>query len=644
MPNQQQQVDLPAMLQHVRIMPDTLNEENRTVQVQYTTGAGVKRYMRGDPYIEELSLEPGHVRLERLNNGAPVLNAHSQWDMRSVIGVVEQADEQYATLRYSKNEQAEPIFQDVKDGIMRNVSVGYVVYKYQDVTPEDSEIRILKAIDWEPLEISMVPVGADAGATVRSKDLTNPCTIIAAERGNNPNQKKGEIMEDDLKEKNRAEDKNSETQKDDVQRAMQDGHKAGAEAEKQRISDIKAAVRKAGLSDDLAEEYIAKDITVERARELVIDALADKDDDIEIRSKIVITKDEREKRSECVENALMHRLNPSKVGLTDGGKTYRHLSLIELARDSLEVAGEDHRTMSKMEIAGRAMHSTSDFPFILENIVNKTLRDAYDNSLRTFISFCRRVSLTDFKEKSSLALSDAPDLVKVVEGGEYKTGTLSEGKEKYKLSTYGRIVRMTRELIVNDDLDAFARVPQKFAAASARLEADLVYAILTGNPKMSDNVDLFHATHKNLTNAQLGVDGLGAIRTLMRTQLAPNSKTPLNIVPEFLIVPAALETEAAKLQAAITPDSAANSNPYRNSYQLIVEGRLDAASPSNYYMAANPDQMDTIEYGYLDGQEGPYIESRESFNTDGLEIKCRHDFVAKPVEFRGLAKSTNDAS
>ena len=165
--------------------------------------------------------------------------------------------------------------------------------------------------------------------------------------------------------------------------------------------------------------------------------------------------------------------------------------------------------MSKMEVASEALgmragagyHSTSDFPSILANVANKTLRAAYDSTPRTFTGWARRATIVDFKPVHRTQLGGAPDLQRVLESGEFSYGTIGEGKEVYALATYGRIVAITRQTLINDDLDAFTRIPSAFGAAAADLESDIVYSILTANAAMGDGVALFHATHANLGTA-----------------------------------------------------------------------------------------------------------------------------------------------
>jgi hypothetical protein len=179
-------IDLPALC--LRANLGSINVEARTVELTFSTGAGVMRYdyRTGTRYLEKLSLDPKHVRLDRLNVGAPLLNTHSAWSLEDQIGVVvdgsAMADGKRgrALVRFSKRDAVEPIWQDVRERIVRNVSTGYAVYKYEETTARGNELPVRLAIDWEPYEISMVPMPADFGAQTRGGDkaLTYPCVIV----------------------------------------------------------------------------------------------------------------------------------------------------------------------------------------------------------------------------------------------------------------------------------------------------------------------------------------------------------------------------------------------------------------------------------------------------------------------------------
>jgi hypothetical protein len=123
--------------------------------------------------------------MERLASGtAPLLDTHSAYSLANQIGVVDMAalvgKRGEATVRFSKRDEVEPFYQDVLDKIIRNNSLGYRVYRFEDTGEAKRGYPVLLATEWEPYEISMVPMGADVGARTRShKQIdTNPCVIV----------------------------------------------------------------------------------------------------------------------------------------------------------------------------------------------------------------------------------------------------------------------------------------------------------------------------------------------------------------------------------------------------------------------------------------------------------------------------------
>ncbi len=433
----------------------------------------------------------------------------------------------------------------------------------------------------------------------------------------------------------------------DVQRSDAEALVAKArDLERERVSTIFDLAGKLDLERSFADDLVKRGVSLEEARKVILDQVAAKSEETRTFSQVSVPlggQDERVTRRQAVTNALLHRYSPTLFPLEDAAREYRGMTLMELARESLANAGENTRGLSRDEVATRALHSTSDFPEILAAVTNKTLRQAYDVYPRTFTHFCRQVLATDFKAMHRVQLGEAPQLLKVNESGEFKRGTLGESKESYRIETYGRVVAITRQVLINDDLDAFTRIPAMYGNSIAQLESDVVWDIVTANPAMADNKALFHGDHKNLagTGAALSVDAVGAARAAMAKQTGLDKKTVLNIRPSFLIVPASLELKAEQMVAQnIVPADTANVVPQSiRTLSPISEPRLDAVSETAWYLAANPNQIDTIEYAYLEGQQGAYIETRNGFDVDGVEIKCRLDFGAKAIDWRGLFKN-----
>lgn len=684
-------MELPPLQLRAELSPDTVDSEARTVDVIFSTGAPVLRsdWWSGERYIETLSLEPEAVRLGRLNNGAPFLDTHSSYSLESVLGVIVEgsakisAKRGVATVRFSKRADVEPVWQDVQDGILRNVSVGYRVHKYEKEEPTDGSPTRMHATDWEPFEISAVPIGADDGSKIRSAEeraavVTNPVQIIARAsripqggkvmlKRVDPNADgtcpegyelvdgSCQLIEGERAIRPNPADPGAPTRLAPAAApdAVKEERERATEAERKRVSGIISAVRAARLPSSHADQLIKDGTSLEEARGRVLDQLADDDgprtqsQGVEIR-ELSGGIDGTIKRG--VSNAMLHRVAPGLFKLEEIGRPYRGLSLIETAKVCLQARGVRTTGMSKMEVAGLAlglharggMHTTSDFSEILADVANKTLRQAYQEAPQTFTQISRQTTIPDFKPVRRVQLGEAPALLEVKEHGEYTRGTIGEGKEQYQLASYGRVFAITRKALVNDDTDAFSRLTLLFGRSARNLESDLVWAQITSNPTMGDGTALFHADHGNLAGvaAAISVDSIGIGRASMRKQKGIDAATFLNVVPRFIIVPAGKETLADQLvSTALLATQSSNVNVFAGKLAVIAEPRLDGASATAWYLASSPDQIDIVEYAYLEGESGPVVENRIGFDVDGLEVKCRHDFAAKVIDWRGLFKN-----
>lgn len=677
-------IEIPALRRMAELAPNSADTDARTVEVIWSAGARVRRStLFGEPYDEELSLDPNHVRLDRLNAGAPFLKVHEVDTLDAVIGSVVPGSARIengrgiAQVRISERADVEPIWRDIQAGHIRAVSIGYQVHRFEVSKPEAAR-ELWRAVDWTPFEVSAVPVGADPAAGFRAQSPLHDCVLHrrdvpptntgAIPMTDKPNTPAAEAT-DQPSDANAAEDTTMTEPKAPVAEPKVDAAQIRAqpkpqkpntvaapdteavatrarETERDRVSTIYDLAGRLNLERSFAEDLVKRGTDVDEARRLILDQVAAKSEETRTFSQVSIPlggRDEQVTRRDAVANALLHRYSPTLFQLEDAARQYRGMTLMELARESLGNAGVNTRGLSRDEVATRALHSTSDFPEILSAVTNKTLRQAYEAYPRTFMLFCRQVLATDFKAMHRVQLGEAPQLLEVSESGEFKRGTLGESKESYKVKTYGRVVAITRQTLINDDLDAFTRIPAMYGNSIAQLESDVVWGIITANPAMADGNALFHSTHKNLagTGAALDVTSVGAARAAMAKQTGLDKKTVLNVRPALLIVPASLELRAEQLVAQNLVPAATSSVVPQSIRTLapISEPRLDAASETAWYLAASPNQIDTIEYAYLEGQQGAYIETRNGFDVDGVEIKCRLDFGAKAIDWRGLYKN-----
>ncbi|MFG8169819.1 ClpP-like prohead protease/major capsid protein fusion protein [Pseudomonas aeruginosa] len=328
---------------------------------------------------------------------------------------------------------------------------------------------------------------------------------------------------------------------------------------------------------------------------------------------------------------------------------YNFMSLRELARASLVDRGIGVASYSPMQMVGLAFtHTTSDFGTILIDVANRSMLAGWDEAEETFQLWTKKGMLSDFKTVHRVGLGEFPSLRQVREGAEYKYVTVGSRSQPIALATYGEIFSITRQAIINDDMNLLTDIPRKMGMAAKATIGDLVYAILTSNPVLSDGKALFHADHKNLqtgASSALSIESLSKAKTQMATQkteVEGGKPRTLNIRPAFVLTPVALEDKAKQIiRSASVPGAESNSgieNPIRNFAEVIGEPRLDDNSATSYYLAARQGS-DTIEVAYLDGNELPYMEQQQGFTVDGVATKVRIDAGVAPLDFRGLQKS-----
>ncbi len=577
--------------------PATADEAARTVEVIWSTGAGVRRRDAVGVYEERLSLDPAHVDLTRLV-GAPVLDSHRQQSLDQVLGVVTAAHVDgvgRATVKLS--ERAEPVWRDIRAGILRHVSVGYTVEGWQDSRGTDGG-RVRTAVRWTPKELSLVAIPADAGATTR---------------GDNP-------MEADTN--------------------------ADAEALRARAAanaEFRTLVTAAGLDHAAADSLIDRGATVAAARAELFDTLVERSGGTVRHQRIELgtNHDAPEALRERMTGALTCRLTGAAPD--DAARPYMHRRLVDLAAELLTARGERGVTgWSPDTIFTRAMHTLGDFPQLLTASGNRVLLAAFEAAPNPLKRLARRTTVSDFRTKTTVKLSEWPKLALVNEHGEVTSGTRGEAKEAYSIMTYARIFSLSRHALINDDLGAFGDFGRAAGRAAAETEADVLTALLTANSgagaTLDDGQPLFHTTHGNVAGSGTVIDvaALGAARLAMRSLKGLDGVTPVNVVPTFLLVSPTKETSAEQVLATLAAATTATVNPFSGRLTLFVEPRL---SGNPWYVFADPAAQPVLEYAYLSSAQGPQMASREGWEVLGVEFRISLDVGAGVVDHRGAYRN-----
>ena len=572
--------------------PGSWNPDTRTIEAVIATATPVsRRDAKGE--FDEI-LDPRGADLSALV-GASVLDAHRQGGIAAVLGVVESArvvdNEIVATLRMSAKPEQANINQDIADGILRHLSVGYSVEQWTDGTAGGKRTRT--AAKWTPREVSFVAVPADRNAHTRNHPMENPTA-----------------------ERNRA---------------------------------IRELASRAGVAAAIVDDLIDKEATIEEAREAVLN-------DILKRGSIRIssasnrqTLDDPEFFRTTVADALYARIDAAHKP-AEAAMQYVGMSMSEIARITLQRAGVSTLGLGPEKLITRAMSgdSTSDFPSLMMNVLNKTLRVAYEAAPSGLKEVARETANVDFRAKWRIMLdSTGIKLDPLTENGEFPRVHMIDGAESYAVSTYGDIFSVTRQALVNDDLNAFGDISRRLGIACAQLEAQTLanFLLLDGGQGPTMNQDgnpLFCAAHKNYVAP--GSGAVPSVATLTAARLAMRHQTGMgggliHVEPNVLVVPAELETDAEQLITEIYPVTVTDVNPFSKLRKLVVEPRLP---PTGWYLVADPSIVDGLEYAYLARSPGPQIESRLGFEVDGLQVRVREDFGGGFVDWRGWYYNAGD--
>jgi len=251
-----------------------INEEERTVKISFSSEEPVERWFG----VEILDHSRKSVRLDRLNNGGALILEHLPRDQ---IGVVEKAwigsDRRgRALVRFGRSGLAEEVFQDVLDGIRRNISVGYRIHRMV-LEEEKDDGAIYRAMDWEPLEVSLVSIPADTSVGVdRAGDGELFETVI--ENRNEELEEVTQMPKEEKKEEKREEKieaKTSEpqTKVSEIEEKLEE---RATKAEKERWAKIKAYAELARVPEEQAKMAFLRGISAEDFRKEILEEMSKK--------------------------------------------------------------------------------------------------------------------------------------------------------------------------------------------------------------------------------------------------------------------------------------------------------------------------------------------------------------------------------
>jgi HK97 family phage prohead protease len=587
-------------------------------------------------WLEVLLHEPAAVDLERVP--LPLIEAHEHRPAN--LGLIENLRIENRQLRgdlvLGQSNRASQLWTDIKSGIVRHLSIGYQVLASRNKSSKPDQVIVTQ---WRPLEVSIVGVPADPFAVIEAENMPTPNIQPPAAPAD-----ENEIVPPPAPED------------------------SATRAERRRVMEIRSiATRHASALptiSEIADADIAAGTSAAafRARVLEEQARASERsgghinrrwdsghmDNLSIRGT-----DAGSHFIDAASDGLLLRAGIRVPEMHQGARDFQRSGLAELARVCVSRSGSRFNESSPMALFRAAM-GTSDFPEILGNALNKAMRLGLEAEADSHRAWVKVTTARDFRLQSRLLLGSAPDLQPVGEFGEYTQGAMAEDKSSLQPEKFGRIVALSWEALVNDDLGAFIGIAPGLGRSAARTEADAVYDRLLAaggaGVTMQDGLALFDVAHANTVSVATGTGkpltaaALSAVRAKLRRQVGIGG-TLLNLVPRTMIVPPERETEAEILIAQgvthLGMASAEAATPgWLGAMRVVSDPRL--VNTDVVYVVAEPSQIDCCELAVMEGH--PSLEEEDEFKVDARRWKMRHVFAAGFLDHRGIVRLTITAT
>lgn len=633
----------------------------------------------------------------------PFLDSHNRCSIQGTIGttknIKKEDDKLIAKNVFATTDTGEQAWTLTKEGHLKSNSIGYRVEKYTDIppgekqdvqgkeytAPKDMTLRI--STKWHVVENSAVIIPADAGA--KNREATEGQKpqhstrywkeqIMNAkfkewldERGidiESLNEAQRAALEEDFKAIGKAPEGTPDNSDADGQRTepseadnivtkaneRHEIEQATLKAEQERVEAIRE-LGKPDIPDEVIESCIRERKTIEQAQGIFLAVI--KNTRKAINAPAIQIRDAAIEKDDIVAGLLMRagydELVAKEYGeqRADTANRLRDLCLHDLCVRSIAMDGKPV-PMGRDDMIRTAFASLT-LPYILGAVANKSALVGYRSAPATWRKWCSIGSVSNFQTQNRVRLTDRGELEQVNNAGEVVAGTATEEQEEFNAETYATTFPITRQNVINDDLGAFTRTPQKMGVKAALLVSKLVYTHLLANGNMGDSAALFVSGHANLnTSTALAEAGLSTALTAFLQQTDADSQV-IDVTPRFLLVPPELKVTARQLMeselrlyGADDETTVMAKNVFKGELEVVTEVRLSNSgytgySATTWYLAGSPSEVDTIEVAFLNGKQEPTIEKFDADpSTLGIIYRIYLDVGVKALDWRGMSKNT----
>lgn len=401
-----------------------------------------------------------------------------------------------------------------------------------------------------------------------------------------------------------------------------------------------AVAESSGLALGELNAIVAASDSYDMAKDKLIDALStarSANKPLPNGGHIDVLRDEAETRRIGMEHALLAQFS-GHAPQDERARPFMDMGVVDMAAACVGWRGSRRTVADRERILAAATHTTSDFPHIFENALNKQLAARYRDATPTYRTISRRMSFADFRPHPVVNAGDFPEMREILEGGEIQYGTFGEKREAVAVKSYAVAVRVSRQMLINDEMGAIAQVIADQGRAAARFEDKTFYAMMfsgsnADGPTLAETTrQVFNTTDssKASTPGTIDLTTLSVARASLRKRKSVDG-SPLSVIGRYLLVGPDRETVAQQIVAPIQAQQAGNVNPFSGTMSVVVTPYITGNS---WYLLADPADGANFIHGFLTGYEAPRMRMDEPFGQQGMAFSLEHDFGVGAVDHR----------
>lgn len=527
---------------------------------------------------------------------------------------------------FGSDDESQTIYSKYRDGILTDVSIGYNIKDYVVKEREDANDEVT-ITDYEVFELSAVGIGFDKKAKKREEDSMYE-------------ELKARLAELEKMTKRTADEKAELAELTEKVRKLELGDNGDVQQqlnaikaeniELRRKADIQAIATQRNVSEELTKTFLEDETrSVADFNVAILDEL-EKARKTEAQTVVGSVRAMGLDAKAELGDAIAIRMGLEVEKPTDFAMRMSHGSLTDIAGVLLGTSN----AYDKIATAERSMVS-GEFPDLLAGVGNRSLVAEFDNQPNMYKEWVQETDVADFRPVTEIRKGNSGlPLDKIGENSDLKERKFNESAESYKIQSYGNKIAITREMLINDDLNAFSNMISDFAEASDLLANNMAYDALTGADgfKFANGKTLYNASFNNKSNVAFSKEALQNAYLAMNKHKAQNGKTPVTITPQFLhINPSDMFLAREILNSTSSVDINKNAGVVNTANGLVIPIVSNSIPSGDWYLTAG---TRTVKLAYLRGQNRRPQIKMDNSSLMGVKYDCVFDMGSTVSDYR----------